>query len=687
MTAVAMTEPTAHATLEGLRLNALKTADGFERLAAILDDEPGLESAATKLRERAVKLREGRFTLLTLGEFKRGKSTLLNAMLGRDLLPRKAAPCTAILTSLRYGTTPAVRVLFTDGRVEKLTPEEFTARYELKVEDVVGGEDAEAAYYQAMTQDRFKDIDMAEVDYPLELCRHGVELVDSPGLAEHAARERRTLEYLKNADAVIMVLDALNFLNQRELAFIRERLNPPGLRTTVFFLINRWNTLTDGLLDPNDPDEAKRVFGEQSQLIELRLKPLCNVRGVDLSARRIFKINALGALRERAKAAPSASVLEETQVPAFERSLARFLAEDRLKARQATDLTHLQDAEGAVADHRRLHEENLDKSLDELKVKYSALQPKLEELRRVGVHIKNALSAMASEVADQMIQSFDKHIEGYVRKPLPAAVEKFDLGRVDSLFVTFDAALDIFRSEGNKFKDGVTAHLQPQIAGYLRPRVLEWIQAVEKTYLPLVARRVEEELRAEAQVYASILGEVGQSIGGHLKDVSIEDILKKWLKDFGGPNAAMVDVGMDLAPLMAGIVADVAAELTLHMSAHVFPGVGVIISAILLLWRRNRMRANVRRQILEGMSNKLTDFTLIQHEAIRSALRDGFAKLENAIGGKIQDQIAQIDDDMRSLIEQKEGLEADASTRRQQLAELQARLDQEARTITSLLGA
>ena len=123
--------PTAQATLENMQLNALKIADGFDRLAAVLADEHTLETTAANLRERAGKLRKGRFTLMVLGEFKRGKSTLLNAMLGRDLLPRKAAPCTAILTSLRYGTIPAVRVLFTDGHVERLTPQEFTTKYEL----------------------------------------------------------------------------------------------------------------------------------------------------------------------------------------------------------------------------------------------------------------------------------------------------------------------------------------------------------------------------------------------------------------------------------------------------------------------------------------------------------------------------------------------------------------------------
>ena len=141
-------------------------------------------------------------------------------------------------------------------------------------------------------------------------------------------------------------------------------------------------------------------------------------------------------------------------------------------------------------------------------------------MRRVGIHIKNALSAMASEVADQMARSFDAHVEERIRKPLPAAIEKFDLGRVDSLFVTVDAAWDIFRPEGKKFKDAVTAHLQPQIAGYLRPRVMEWAMSVEKTYLRTLAERVEKELRAEAQEYAAILDEVGHSIGGPISRAS-----------------------------------------------------------------------------------------------------------------------------------------------------------------------
>ena len=161
-------------------------------------------------------------------------------------------------------------------------------------------------------------------------------------------------------------------------------------------------------------------------------------------------------------------------------------------------------------------------------------------------------------------------------------------------------------------------------------------------------------------------------------------MLSKWLKDFGRSSTG--NVGIDLAPLLAGIVADIMAEVTLHMSLHILPGVGTILSAIFLFWRGNRMRANVRKQILEGMNGKLADFALSQHEAIRAALREGFAKLEEAIGGKIRQQVAQIDGDMRSLVEQKESGEADAAARLRQLNEFQGRVDQQARAMNELLG-
>jgi len=73
------------------------------------------------LRER---LEEGRFHLAVLGQFKRGKSTLLNAFLGEALLPTSVVPLTAIPTFLQYGPKVMVRVLYQDDRPAKEFPGE-----------------------------------------------------------------------------------------------------------------------------------------------------------------------------------------------------------------------------------------------------------------------------------------------------------------------------------------------------------------------------------------------------------------------------------------------------------------------------------------------------------------------------------------------------------------------------------
>ncbi len=233
-----------------IRRIAEESAAVFERIAGVLDAQPGLEKTGKSLRERADQLRNDRFTIVVVGEFKRGKSTVLNAMLGRRILPQKATPCTAVLTVIRYGER-AVRIVRDDNSVEQMSPEDFTRRFSLDAKDTAIPDDEEQyEEYEGKLRkeidDRFGGIARAELIYPIPLCSNGIELVDSPGLSEHPARERRVIEFLRNADAVVMVLNFQQLLNQREARFIKQTLTPLGLRRNIFFLINRWNQLLEG---------------------------------------------------------------------------------------------------------------------------------------------------------------------------------------------------------------------------------------------------------------------------------------------------------------------------------------------------------------------------------------------------------------------------------------------------------
>src|SRR5438309_7530961 len=62
------------------------------------------------------KLETEQFNLVVLGQFKRGKSTLINALLGADLLPTAVVPLTSIVTIIQHGPQPRALVRFLDGR-------------------------------------------------------------------------------------------------------------------------------------------------------------------------------------------------------------------------------------------------------------------------------------------------------------------------------------------------------------------------------------------------------------------------------------------------------------------------------------------------------------------------------------------------------------------------------------------
>lgn len=88
-----------------------------ERLAAIARiaeaaDAPELEREARSVAER---LDEGRFFVAVLGQFKRGKSTLINALAGEPLLPTGVAPVTSVVTIVRHGSRTLARVRLREG--------------------------------------------------------------------------------------------------------------------------------------------------------------------------------------------------------------------------------------------------------------------------------------------------------------------------------------------------------------------------------------------------------------------------------------------------------------------------------------------------------------------------------------------------------------------------------------------
>ncbi|HUD74846.1 MAG TPA: dynamin family protein, partial [Terracidiphilus sp.] len=91
--------------------------DGASRLLRLagLAQELGAEPVAEEARELAARVSEGRFYVACIGQFKRGKSTLLNALVGHTVVPTGFVPVTAVPTVIRFGDELRARVRMRDG--------------------------------------------------------------------------------------------------------------------------------------------------------------------------------------------------------------------------------------------------------------------------------------------------------------------------------------------------------------------------------------------------------------------------------------------------------------------------------------------------------------------------------------------------------------------------------------------
>src|ERR1700693_3520784 len=103
------------------RNHLLKSLENLQRLTSYRKNE----SAAKTTQELISKLLEGHFNLAVLGQFKRGKTTLINALLGSPLLPTAVVPLTSIITLIKYGKNLHIEVLFNDGVRKEITLEEL----------------------------------------------------------------------------------------------------------------------------------------------------------------------------------------------------------------------------------------------------------------------------------------------------------------------------------------------------------------------------------------------------------------------------------------------------------------------------------------------------------------------------------------------------------------------------------
>ena len=150
-----------------------------------------------------------KFRVAVLGEFKRGKTSFINALLGREILLADYMPTTAAINRITYGNTPKAEIIMKNG--EKIR---------VQISDL-------ANYVTKLTQESAENavkVDEAVVEYPTLLCQNGVDLIDTPGMNDEADMNQVTISRLESIDLAIITIDSSMPFSMTECAFTTQLL-------------------------------------------------------------------------------------------------------------------------------------------------------------------------------------------------------------------------------------------------------------------------------------------------------------------------------------------------------------------------------------------------------------------------------------------------------------------------------
>jgi predicted GTPase len=203
---------------EGIRRQSVAVIDALKAKAGEFE----LGEPPEALQRHRRKLRENAYKVLVVGEAKRGKSTFVNALIGRDILPTDVEVATNQVFNIRPAEREAYRVRYEDGSAREITLQDLP-RYGSQVMADAG---------IVPTPDEI--IRWIEVDMPVRFLPPGISILDTPGLgALYAGHARITHRFVPEADAVIFVLESGQPIVEEDLRFIDQILT---VTRKIFFI-------------------------------------------------------------------------------------------------------------------------------------------------------------------------------------------------------------------------------------------------------------------------------------------------------------------------------------------------------------------------------------------------------------------------------------------------------------------
>lgn len=431
----------------------------------------GRSTRSDRLTQASQSLARESFRVMVFGDFSSGKSTLINALLGEDLLPTKENPTTAFTTVMRWDERPRAELYRElDGQAEPVTIEEFADSVELKVD-----------HEQVPTQSPYS---WGVVYWPFRLLESGVELIDSAGTNESAAREAVTLTFLPQVDAIVFVTTAKGAFKKHDQDHYLDMLKKLG-HEDIFFVVNQFDLLR------RDSDRA-----------DVRKRCRNIVRKYSSRVDRIFFASALDALDALGGTELDEVAFQNSGVPDLMDALTHFCLHDRARIKLLRPAEVLRREVLELRNRSAQRREMLSRSADELQLSLDQQLETRQSLELTVARIETALSTWVGETERYVANAVETHI----RRLVPAVEDSWsaDLPKKIKVHPLRRDRMERWAEGIQQIDDALDQRLQRELhlfgaseeglVGFLRERQV----MLESTLLPLLQdyQVGMEELRA-----------------------------------------------------------------------------------------------------------------------------------------------------------------------------------------------
>jgi hypothetical protein len=410
--------------------------DEVARSLARIADEIGERGLRETALGEAEKLQGERFHLAVAGEFKRGKSTLVNALLGVDLLPMGVVPLTSIVTEIGFGEGYGARVFFTDGHSQEI-------RLEALSEFVT----------ETGNPGNRKGVRRVCLSAPARLLARGVRLFDTPGVGSAIHDNTATTEsFLPEIDAAIFLFGADQPASRSEIEFLGRIRRHAG---AIFLVLNKIDLLAPG---------------ERREALEFVASTLQRVLG-DGQA-KIYPISARCALEARRSGREE--LLKECGLAELERDLERFLLERRGTVLLEGGRRRLASVANRLRDLCRLSIRLAEMPVETLSERIEAFESLCERIRWDEAAtlrlLENEVDTLNREVSERLLafaQGRRSLVEERLREAAALGRRSGKKALVRALVSTLDGVVkELFESAKKEAEREIAAAFQRIVSGF-----------------------------------------------------------------------------------------------------------------------------------------------------------------------------------------------------------------------------